>query len=109
MSGAGSEAGTHRFGAFELDTRTGELWKRGIRLKLTDQSYRVLRALIARPREVVTREQLKEILWPVRTFVDSDNAINKSVSQLRTALGDSGSNPRFIETLSRRGYRFIAP
>jgi TolB-like protein/Tfp pilus assembly protein PilF len=110
MSGDGDEsAATLRFGVFELDTRTGELRKRGVKLRLSEQAYCALRALLNSPGEVVTREQLRDTLWPSRTFVDCDSAINKSVSQIRTVLGDSGPNPRFIETLSKRGYRFIAP
>jgi DNA-binding winged helix-turn-helix (wHTH) protein len=89
-----------RFGVFELDTRTGELRNRGVKLKLTGQAYRILHALMQHPTEVVTREQLKEILWPDRNFVDSDCGINNSVSHLRTVLGDSCENLRFIETLS---------
>jgi TolB-like protein/DNA-binding winged helix-turn-helix (wHTH) protein/Tfp pilus assembly protein PilF len=100
---------TIQFGFFELDTRAGELRKRGVKLKLSDQAYYVLRALLNSPGEIVTREQLRKEIWPDRPFMDFDNAINKSVSQLRTALSDIGSNPRFIETLSKRGYRFIAP
>lgn len=98
-----------RFGIFELDTRTGELRKRGIKLRISDQAYRILHELLMHPGEVVSRERLKETIWPDRPFVDSDSAINKSISQLRTLLADSGENPRFIETLSKRGYRFIAP
>jgi DNA-binding winged helix-turn-helix (wHTH) protein len=110
MHGDGDErSATIRFGLFELDTRTGELRNRGVRLKLGGQAYCILRALLNSPGEVVTRDHLKETVWPDRTFVDFDSAINKSVSQIRTILGDSGPNPRFIETLSGRGYRFIAP
>jgi TolB-like protein/Tfp pilus assembly protein PilF len=110
MLAPGGEGGrTLRFGVFELDTRTGELWKHGIKMKLSDQAYCILRALLNSRGDVVTRDQLKNTLWPNRIFVDSDNAINKSVNQIRTVLADSGANPRFIETLSKRGYRFIAP
>jgi TolB-like protein/Flp pilus assembly protein TadD len=110
MSGTGGENGaTVRFGLFELDTRAGELRKRGVRLKLNDQAYCVLRVLLGSAGEVVTREELKNAVWPGRPFLDFDSAINKSVSQLRTILGDNGPSPRFIETLSKRGYRFVAP
>src|ERR1051325_3332865 len=109
MPAAGGESTKLGFGVFELDILTGELRKRGVKLRLSDQAYRILHALLNSRGEVVTRNQLKNTLWPNRTFVDSDSAINKSVSQIRTVLGDSGSNPRFIETLSKRGYRFIAP
>src|SRR5436190_356488 len=104
MSGVGNKIGTSlRFGLFELDTRSGELRKRGVKLKLSDQAYCILRALLNSPGELVTRDQLIEAVWPDRTFVDFDSAINKSVSRIRTILGDNGANPRFIETLSRRG------
>jgi len=110
MLPAGGKGGSRlRFGVFELDTRTGELWKWGIKRKLSDQAYSILSALLRTPGEVVTREELKRTLWPNGRFVDSDSAINKSVSQIRTVLGDSGRNPRFIETLAKRGYRFVAP
>jgi cholera toxin transcriptional activator len=109
MSGGDETPATIRFGVFEVDTRSGELRKRGVKLKLADQAYRVLRELTERPGEVVTRDALKAALWPDRSFVDSASGINKSVSQLRTVLGDNGPSPRFIETVARRGYRFIAP
>jgi DNA-binding winged helix-turn-helix (wHTH) protein len=98
-----------RFGCFEINTVSGELRKRGLRLKLNDQSFRVLTVLIAVPGQVVTREQLRKHIWPSDTFVDFETAINKAVSQLRSVLGDSSTNPRFVETLPNRGYRFIAP
>ena len=98
-----------RFGIFELDTISGELRKRGVKVRLPEQAYRVLRTLLEHPSEVVARERLKESVWPDGTFVDFDSAVNKCISQLRTILGDSGHNPRFIETVSKRGYRFIAP
>jgi DNA-binding winged helix-turn-helix (wHTH) protein len=91
MSGTGNESCTTiRFGLFELDTRSGELRKRGVKLKLSDQTYSILRALLNFPGEVVTRDQLIQAVWPDRTFVDFDSAINKSVSQIRRILGDSG-------------------
>jgi len=105
----GLHSATIRFGVFELDTGTGELRKRGVKLRLTDQAYRILKALLEQPGEIVTRARLKERVWSDGTFVDFESAINKSVSQLRTVLGDSGQNPRFIETMAKRGYRFIAP
>ena len=98
-----------RFGIFELDTTSGELRKRGVKVRLPEQVYRVLNTLLEHPGEVVSRERLKESVWPDRTFVDFESALNKCISQLRTILGDSGHNPRFVETLSKRGYRFIAP
>src|SRR6266436_927253 len=98
-----------RFGAFELDLRAGELHKQGLRVKLQEQPFRVLTLLIQRPGEVVTRDELRAQLWPADTFVDFDNSLNTSINKLREALGDSADNSRFIETLPRRGYRFIAP
>src|SRR5205814_6071021 len=86
----------------------GELRKAGPRLKLTGQPFQVLATLLERPGEVVTREQLQKRLWP-DTFVDVDHNLNTAINKIRDALGDSAENPRFVETLSRRGYRFVAP
>lgn len=99
----------YRFGSFELDARSGELRKLGIRIRLQDQPRQVLLLLLTHAGEVVTREQIRQHLWPDNTFVDFDNAINSAVRKLRDALGDAAENPRFIETLARRGYRFVAP
>jgi TolB-like protein/DNA-binding winged helix-turn-helix (wHTH) protein/Tfp pilus assembly protein PilF len=98
-----------RFGVFEADIEAGELRKHGLRLKLCEQSFQILAMLLARPGEVVSREFLRERLWPSNTFVDFDHGLNNAVMKLREALGDSSERPRFIETLPRRGYRFIAP
>ncbi len=98
-----------RFGAFEADTRTGELRKHGLRVKLQDQPFQVLSRLLARPGELVTREELRLRLWPADTFVDFEHGLNKAINKLREALGDDSETPRYIETLPRRGYRFIAP
>src|SRR5690348_615569 len=97
----------YRFGVFELDPRTGELRKQGIRIKLQDQPLQILSLLIRHPGELVTREEIQKKLWAPGTYVDYDNAINSAVRKLRDALGDGSENPRFIETLARRGYRFI--
>jgi len=97
-----------RFGAFEVDLRSGELRKHGIRLKLQDQPFQVLAHLLQHPGEVVTREELRQLLWPADTFVDFDIGLNSAIKKLRDALGDSAEEPRYIETLPRRGYRFIA-
>lgn len=99
---------TH-FGAFDLDLRSGELYKYGIRLKLQDQPFQVLALLLEHPGDVVTREELRQKLWPADTFVDFDTGLNSAIKKLRDALGDSAEEPRYIETLPRRGYRFIAP
>ena len=98
-----------RFGVFEVDVRAGELRKQGVRIKLQEQPFHVLTVLLQRPGEVVTREELRSENWPADTFVDFDNSLNAAINKLREALGDSADNPRFIETLPRRGYRFIAP
>ena len=98
-----------RFGAFQLDLRTGELRKGGARINLPDQPFQVLKTLLDRPGELVTREELRQRLWSAETFVDFEHGLNAAVRRLRDALGDSAEVPRFIETLPRRGYRFIAP
>lgn len=97
-----------RFGVFELDLRSGELRRDGVRVKLQEQPFRVLAFLLERAGDVVTREELREHLWP-QEFVDFDHSLNTAVRKLRAALDDSADTPRFIETLARRGYRFIAP
>src|SRR5918995_7447311 len=98
-----------RFGVFELDIQSGELPRRGLRVRLPDQSFQILRLLLSRPGEVVTREELRNALWTSETFVDFDVGLNSAIRKLREALDDSPENARFIETLPRRGYRFIAP
>ncbi|MEJ2110743.1 MAG: winged helix-turn-helix domain-containing protein [Acidobacteriota bacterium] len=98
-----------RFGVFDLDLQAGELRRRGVKVKLQEQPFRILAFLLERPGEVVTREQLRQLLWPPDTFVDFEHSINIAVKRLREALSDSADNPRFVETLPRRGYRFIAP
>lgn len=98
-----------RFGLFEADLQAGELRRNGVRVRLQEQPFQVLALLLSRPGEVVTREQLREKLWPADTFVDFDHSLNTAINKIREALGDSASNPRFVETLARRGYRFIAP
>ena len=102
-------SGILRFATFEVDLRAGELRKQGKRIKVQEQPFHVLTFLLQRPGEVVTREELRNQNWPPDTFVDFDNSLNTAINKLREALGDSADNPRFIETLPRRGYRFIAP
>ncbi len=102
-------AGKFRFGVFEADLRSAELRKNGRKVRLQDQPFQILTMLLEQPGEVVTRETLRASLWPVDTFVDFDHGLNAAVKRLRDALGDSAENPRFVETLARRGYRFIAP
>ena len=99
----------YQFGVFQLDARNGELRKHGIKIRLQDQPCLILCLLLEHAGEVVTREQIQKHLWPATTFVDFDNAINSAVRKLRDALGDTAENPRFVETLARRGYRFVAP
>jgi eukaryotic-like serine/threonine-protein kinase len=108
MSAPGANSGTLRFGAFEADLRSGELRQDGIKVKLEGQPFQVLAALLERPGQLVTREELQKDLWPDETFVDFEQGINAAVKRLRVALEDSADKPRFIETLPRRGYRFIA-
>jgi eukaryotic-like serine/threonine-protein kinase len=98
-----------RFGIFEVDLRSGELRKQGARVKLQEQPFLVLKVLLGRPGDIVTRDELRSQIWSADTFVDFDNSLNTSINKLREALGDSAESPRFIETLPRRGYRFIAP
>src|SRR5579859_1458097 len=98
-----------RFGVFEFDLRSGELHKQGRRIRLEGQPVQVLIKLLERSGELVTRVELKKELWPADTFVNFEQSLNAAVKRLRQALGDSPANPLFVETLARRGYRFIAP
>ena len=98
-----------RFGTFEADLATRELRKSGVRIKLQGQPFEILVMLLERPGELVTREELQQRLWPTDTFVDFDHGVNAAINRLREALGDSAENPRFVETIPRRGYRFVAP
>jgi cholera toxin transcriptional activator len=98
-----------RFGVFELDLNTGELRKSGVKLRLQGQPIQVLTLLLQRAGDVVTRDELRQKLWASDTFVDFDHSLNTAINKVREALGDSASNPRYVETLARRGYRFIAP
>jgi DNA-binding winged helix-turn-helix (wHTH) protein/tetratricopeptide (TPR) repeat protein len=109
MAGGTPSPSVLRFGSFELDLRAGEVHKQGLRVKLQEQPFRVLTVLTQRPGELVTREEFRSQIWPADTFVDFDNGLNTAINKLREALGDSADSPRFIETLPRRGYRFITP
>jgi DNA-binding winged helix-turn-helix (wHTH) protein/TolB-like protein/Tfp pilus assembly protein PilF len=109
LTGSAGPREGFRFGVFDLDLQAGELRKRGIRLKLHGQSFQLLTALLERPREVVTREELRNRLWPSGAYVDFDHSLANAINKIREVLGDSVESPRFIETLPRRGYRFIAP
>src|SRR5215475_6762784 len=101
--------GSVRFGVFEFNPQTFELRRNGSRVKLQEQPGQILSALLEAPGDLVTREELRKRLWSEDTFVDFDHSLNTAVKRLRDALGDSADNPIFIETLSRRGYRFMAP
>ena len=102
-------AALYRFGVFEANAATGELRRQGIRVKLNTQPFQMLLLLLARPGELVTREDITRELWPEGTFVDFEHGVNSAVNRIREALGDKASNPRFVETVARRGYRFVAP
>jgi len=100
--------GRLRFGVFDLDLRAGELRKHGLRVRLQEQPFQVLAMLLEHPGEVVTREEVQKRIWPADTFVDFDHGLNKAINKIREALGDSAQSPRFVETVARRGYRFLA-
>src|SRR5687768_5308652 len=106
--GQGDGRGPVRFGIFELDTNAGVLRKNGYLVRLQDQPLRVLLHLVNRPGELVTREQLRRPLWTENTFVDFDRGLNTAVDKVREALGDLADSPRFVQTIPRKGYRFIA-
>src|ERR1700719_5216115 len=96
------------FGIFQLDLKAGELHKAGVKVKLQDQPFRVLALLVDRAGQVVTREELRQKVWPSNVYVDFDQGLNNAIKKLREALGDSADSPRLIETVARHGYRFIA-
>jgi len=98
-----------QFGIFEADLHTGELRRNGVRVRLQEQPFQILAMLLERPGEIVAREELRTRLWPADTFVDFDHSLNAAVRRLRDTLGDTAENPRFVETVARRGYRFLAP
>src|SRR4051812_48531207 len=100
--------GPLRFASFELDVRSRELRSGASRVRLQEQPFEILRMMLERPGDVVTREELRQRLWPEGTFVDFEHSLNAAVKRLRAALGDDAENPKFVETLPRRGYRFIA-
>ena len=99
----------YRFGIYEADETTGELRRQGVRIKLHAQPFQVLCMLLQRPGQLLTREEIARGLWSEGTFVDNEHGVNSAVNRIRDALGDTARNPRFVETLARRGYRFIAP
>jgi cholera toxin transcriptional activator len=99
----------YRFGVFEADATLGELRRQGVRIKLNAQPFQVLVMLLERPGELLTREEISRQLWPDGTFVDYEHGVNSAINRIREALGDTAGNPKFIETLARKGYRFVAP
>ncbi|HEY2857474.1 MAG TPA: winged helix-turn-helix domain-containing protein [Terracidiphilus sp.] len=99
----------YRFGTFEADAASGELRRQGMRVRLNAQPFQILLLLLERPGDLLTREAIRSRVWPQDTFVDFEHGVNSAVNRIREAIGDSAANPRFIETLARRGYRFIAP
>src|SRR5262250_1322487 len=109
MPEARSAGKSLRFGIYEADLTTGELRKSGTLIRLQEQPFQILTMLLERPGDLVTRDELRSKLWPADTFVDFDHSLNTAVNKIREALGDSASNPRFVQTIARRGYRFLAP
>src|SRR6202008_4091848 len=109
MASPGTKPGTIRFGAFELDAVNRELLKRGRPVKLQPQQFVVLELLVERAGQVVSREEIRQHIWDANTFVDFERAINFAINQIRAALGDDAEKPRFVETISRLGYRFVCP
>src|ERR1700745_2513805 len=109
MGTTGNTATTWRFGVFEFDAPCGELRRAGVPIKLRDQSSRILVYLLEHAGQMVTREELRQYLWPSDTFVDFDHSLNTAVLKLREARGDSADKPLYIETIPKRGYRFVAP
>jgi cholera toxin transcriptional activator len=109
MPPSNQDARLLRFGVFEVDLAAGELRRNGARVRLQEQPFQVLSALLENAGRVVTRDELRAEIWPADTFVDFDHSLNTAVNKIRESLGDSASSPRFVETLARRGYRFIAP
>src|SRR5580700_7359317 len=104
-----TRVGKIRFGVFEADLRAGELRKCGIRIKLQSQPFKLLAILLSRPGEIVTRDELQQQIWGSETVVNFDHSLGTAINKVREALGDSAENPHYIETLAKRGYRFIAP
>src|ERR1700730_8028972 len=109
MESSENKGGWIRTGLFKIDLEAGQLYKSGRRVALQEQPFRVLTLLLQRHGELVTRQDLQTQIWPADTYVGFDEGLNTAIRKLRTAFGDSADNPRFIETVPRRGYRFIAP
>src|SRR3984957_18151363 len=109
MDNSGSRAPRYRFGPFELDPEEGSLARNGSRVRVQDLPYRLLVMLLERPGEIVTREEVRQRLWPENTFVEFDNSLGVAIRKVRDALDDDAEAPRYVETLPRRGYRFVPP
>src|ERR1700757_4687007 len=107
MRNCPGDSKTIRFGTFELDADAAELRKQGLRIRLQEQPLRVLQMLLANPGQLVTREQLRKALWPSNSYIDFDQGLNRAINKLREALEDAPESPRFVETIAKRGYRFI--
>jgi DNA-binding winged helix-turn-helix (wHTH) protein len=108
MSSSVNESGTKKFADFTVDCRSAELYRRGKKIKLQHQPTQVLLALLGKPGQIVTREELRQSIWSSDTFVDFEHSLNTAIKKLRLALGDRATNSKFVETLPRRGYRFVA-
>jgi DNA-binding winged helix-turn-helix (wHTH) protein len=108
MNSSGNDSGTKSFADFAVDCRAAELYRRGKKIKLQHQPTQVLLSLLERPGQIVTREELRQKIWSSDTFVDFEHSLNTAIKKLRAALGDSAAHPKFVETLPRRGYRFVA-
>src|SRR5271154_2801102 len=109
MTGVPANATHYRFGPFELNPEEGTLARNGIRVRLQDLPYRLLLMLVERPGEIVTREEVRQRLWPENTFVEFDNSLGVAIRKVRDSLGDDADTPRYVETIPRRGYRFLGP
>ena len=107
MAGVATSNGSLRFGAFKVDLHSGELWSHGSKIHLQPQPFQILSILLEHPGELVTREEIRQKLWSSDTFVDFEHSLNTSIKKLREALGEEAGTPRYVETLPRRGYRFI--
>src|SRR3984957_1655794 len=109
MSGTSARVARYRFGPFDLDPNEGTLSRNGVRVRLQDLPYRLLLMLVERQGEIITREEVRQRLWPENTFVEFDNSLGVAIRKVRDSLNDEAETPRYVETLTRRGYRFVAP
>src|SRR3984893_7659786 len=109
MGGTSAKVARYRFGPFDLDPNEGTLSRNGVRVRLQDLPYRLLLMLVERPGEIVTREEVRQRLWPENTFVEFDNSLGVAIRKVRESLGDNAEAPQYVATVPRRGYRFLAP